>query len=291
MHTSNPVELRLLQALVMVADEGSVSAAADQLHIAQPSLSRQLRLLEQRLGLPLFERDGRRLKVTQVAEPVVGAARKALDAAANVLSVARQAAVGQVGRLAIAVLPGCSPVQLVSALARFRREHPIVAVSITELVDDDQWRELREGAIDVALNLIEPPPDDLCHQVVSAEQVCVVVPDEHRLAGKESVRFEDLEGEPLTFFNRTDQPVGYRWLTDRLRAAGVRATVQEATLTNIVATVAAGLAVSVMLRSFETILKPPGVRFIPIEDCAIDLIVTWRRGAVPAAVNAFKREL
>lgn len=291
MHTSPDagLELRLLQALVAVADEASVSAAAERLHIAQPSLSRQLRLLEQRLGLPLFERAGRRLKVTQAAEPVVAAARQALDAADEVLRVAHQAARGQVGRLAIAVLPGCSPVQLVGALARFRREHPLVAVSITELVDDDQWRALREGAIDVALNLIEPAPDDLRHQVLAAEQVCVVVQEEHRLAGKESVRFSDLADEPLTFFNRSDQPVGHRWLADRLREAGVRTTVQEATLTNIVATVAAGLATSVMLRSFQSILQPPGVRFVPIEDCAIDLILTCRQGPVPAAVEAFTR--
>jgi DNA-binding transcriptional LysR family regulator len=293
MHTSPDagLELRLLQALVAVADEASVSAAAVRLRIAQPSLSRQLRLLEQRLGLTLFERAGRRLKVTQAAEPVVEAARQALDAADNVLRVARQASRGQVGRLAVAVLPGCSPVQLVGALARFRRQHPLVAISITELVDDDQWRALREGAVDVALNLIEPPPDDLPHRVLSAEQVCVVVPEDHRLAGKESVRFSDLAGEPVTFFNRSDQPVGHRWLHDRLRAAGVRTAVQEATLTNIVATVAAGLAVSVMLRSFESILRPPGVRFVPLEDCAIDLILSWRPGPVSSAVDAFNREM
>ncbi|MEV6235525.1 LysR family transcriptional regulator [Lentzea sp. NPDC051838] len=292
MHTSPDagVELRLLQALIAVADEASVSAAAERLRIAQPSLSRQLRLLEQRLGLPLFERAGRRLQVTRAAEPVVAAARQALDAADDVLRVAQQAAQGQVGRLAIAVLPGCSPVQLVGALARFRRQHPLVAVSITELVDEDQWRALREGAVDVALNLIEPAPGDLHHQVLSAEQVCVVVQEDHPLAGKESVRFADLAGEPLTFFNRSDQPVGYLWLADQLRAAGVRTVVQEATLTNIVATVAAGLAVSVMLQSFQTILQPPGVRFVPLEDCAIDLILTCRRGPVSVAVDAFRRE-
>jgi DNA-binding transcriptional LysR family regulator len=293
MHTSPDagVELRLLQALVTVADEASVSAAAARLRVAQPSLSRQLRLLEQRLGLTLFERAGRRLKVTQMAEPVVDAARQALDAADGVLRVARLAAQGQVGRLAIAVLPGCSPVQLVSALARFRRQHPLVAVSITELVDEDQWRALREGTVDVALNLIEPPPDDLPHRVLSAEPVCVVVPEDHRLAGEEVARFGDLAGEPVTFFNRSDQPVGHRWLHDQLRAAGVRTAVREATLTNIVATVAAGLAVSVMLRSFESILRPPGVRFVPLEDCAIDLILTRRPGTVSSAVDAFDREM
>jgi DNA-binding transcriptional LysR family regulator len=72
------VELRLLAALVAVADEWSVSAAAVRLHVAQPSLSRQLRTLERRLGLTLFERSGRRLQVTAAGEQVVTAARRAL---------------------------------------------------------------------------------------------------------------------------------------------------------------------------------------------------------------------
>src|SRR5688500_4164690 len=91
------VELRLLRALVAVAEESSVSAAAARLRVAQPSLSRQLRLLERRLGLPLFERSGRRLRVTAAAEPVVAAARQALATADEVVRVARRAADGRTG--------------------------------------------------------------------------------------------------------------------------------------------------------------------------------------------------
>jgi DNA-binding transcriptional LysR family regulator len=293
MHISpdSGVDLRLLQALVAIADEAGVSAAAERLRIAQPSLSRQLRLLERRLGLPLFERAGRRLRVTAAAEPVVESARRALDAADEVLRTAKRAADGQLGRLAIGVLPSCSPVLLVDALAAFREHHPQVETTITELVDEDQWRALREGTIDVALNLIEPPPSDLPHQILTAEQVCLVVRDDHRLAGKESIRISDLAGETVTFFNRSDQPVGHRWLTWALRTAGVRTTLQEATLTNIVAAVAAGLTVSVMMRSFESILRPPGVQYIPVEGWAIDLIMSHRPGQESPTVQAFQREM
>jgi DNA-binding transcriptional LysR family regulator len=285
------VELRLLSALVTVADEASVSAAAARLRVAQPSLSRQLRLLERRLGLPLFERSGRRLRVTTAAQPVVDAARRALAAADDVVRTAHRAADGRVGRLAIAVLPSCSPVLLVDALAAFRGQHPQVETSIVELTDSEQHRALREGRIDVGLALIEPPPHDLPHQVLLREQVCLVVPSQHRLATAGRARLEDLTGEQLIFFSRADQPVGRRWLTDQLRAAGVPTEPQQATLTNIVATVAAGLAVTVMLQSFESILRPPGVRFIPLDDLAIDLIMAWRPGPEPAVVRAFRREI
>lgn len=293
MHTSSDlgVDLRLLQALVAVADEASVSAAAVRLRVAQPSLSRQLRLLERRLGLQLFEKAGRRLQVTPTAEPVVAAARRALDSADEVVRTAQRAAAGRLGRLAIAVLPSCSPVLLVDALAAFREAHPDVETSLTELVDEEQWRALREGRIDVALNLIKPPPSDLPHQILTTEQVCLVVRDDHRLAGKESVRISDLAGETVTFFNRSDQPVGYRWLSWGLRSADVGTTLLEATLTNIIAAVAAGLTVSVMMRSFESILRPPGVQYIPVEGWAIDLIVSHRPGPVSPVVEAFRDEL
>lgn len=296
MHTSSEtpgtrVELRLLTALVAVADEASVSAAADRLHIAQPSLSRQLRLLERQLGLPLFERRGRRLRVHVAAEPVVDTARRTLAAADDVVRTAQRAADGRIGRLAIATLPSCSPVLLVEALAAFRRRHPGVETSVVELVDAEQHRALREGRIDVALALIEPPPDDLPHQVLAREQVCLVIPDQHRLAAAGRARLEDLAGEHLVFFSRADQPIGYRWLCDRLRAAGVPTEPQESTLTNTVATVAAGLAVTVMLRSFETILRPPGVRFVPLDDLTIELIMSWSAGPETSTVRAFRRAI
>src|SRR5205823_73605 len=137
-HTSTGVELRLLHALVAVADESSVSAAAERLRIAQPSLSRQLRLLERRLGLALFERDGRRLRVAPVAAPVVDAARRAIASADDVVRAAQRAADGRTGRLAITVQPGCSPLLFMNALGAFRRAHPHVETSMVELPDDEQ---------------------------------------------------------------------------------------------------------------------------------------------------------
>jgi DNA-binding transcriptional LysR family regulator len=183
-HTSAAgVELRLLHALVAVAEESSVSAAAARLRIAQPSLSRQLRLLERRLGLPLFERDGRRLRVTPAAAPVVAAARQAIASADDVMRAARAAADGRRGRLAIAVQPGCSPLLFMNALTAFRRDHPLVETSMVELTDDEQHRRLRDGGLDLALTRVAPPTPDLPHEVLVQESLSAAVPSGHRLAG------------------------------------------------------------------------------------------------------------
>jgi hypothetical protein len=75
----------------------------------------------------------------------------------------------------------------------------------------------------------------------------------------------DLAGERVVFYGRSVQPVAHHWLTQQLRAAGLSTVLQEATLPNILATVAAGLAVSVLISAYESILRPPGIRFIPLD--------------------------
>ena len=295
MHTSDAVgagvELRLLHALVAVAEESSVSAAAVRLGIAQPSLSRQLRLLERRLGLPLFERAGRRLRIAPAAVPVVDAARQAIATADGVVRAARRAADGRTGRLAIAVQPGCSPLLFMNALTAFRSRHPQVETSMVELTDDEQDRGLRGGRLDLALTRLAPPAQDLPHQVLVREPLSLVVPTGHRLARAERARLDDLIGEDVVFYPRAVQPVAHHWLTEQLRAAGLPTGLQEASLTSIFATVAAGLAVSVLVSSYQAVLRPPGVRFVPLDGLAVDLIMTWRSGPESATLHAFRDEL
>jgi DNA-binding transcriptional LysR family regulator len=285
------VELRLLAALVAVADESSVSAAAVRLHVAQPSLSRQLRTLERRLGLTLFERSGRRLRVTAAGEQVVTAARRALAAADDVVHTAHQASVGHVGRLAIAVLPGASPVVLVHGLAAFHRRHPRVETTVTELSDDEQHRGLRDGRIDVAFSRLAAPPQDLAHRVLMTEPLCLVVSSGHRLAGADRATIQDLAGERVVFFDRSVQPIGHKWLSEQLAAAGMSTELQSATLMNIFATVAAGLAVSVLVRSYSVLLQPAGVRFVPLTDVGVDLVMLWRPGPESVVVREFREEM
>lgn len=283
--------MRLLQALVAFADERSVSAAAVRLRVAQPSLSRQLRLLERRLGLPLFERSGRRLRVTAAAEPVVAAARQAIAAADDVVATAQRAANGRTGRLAVAVQPGCSPLLFMDTLTAFRRRHPHVETSMVELTDDEQRRGLHDGRLDLALTRIASPADELPHEVLVQEPLSLVVPMRHRLASAKRADLADIGDDAVIFYPRSAQPVAHRWLTDQLRAAGLATTLQEASLTSILATVAAGLAVSILVSSYDAVLRPPGVRFVPLDRLAVDLIMTWPAGPEAPTLRGFRREL
>jgi len=149
---------------------------------------------------------------------------------------------------------------------------------------------LREGRLDVALVQIAAP-DDLPHQVLTKEPLRLVVPSHHRLAGADRASMGDLAGERVVFYGRSVQPVAHHWLTQQLRAAGLSTVLQEATLPNILATVAAGLAVSVLVSAYEAILRPPGIRFIPLDGPTVDLIMVWGPGPESPALRAFRREI
>ena len=95
----------------------------------------------------------------------------------------------------------------------------------------------------------------------------------------------------MVFYGRSVQPVAHNWLTQQLRAAGLPTVLQEATLPNILATVAAGLAVSVLVSAYEAILRPPGIRFIPLDGLTIDLIMVWGPGPESPALRAFRHEI
>jgi DNA-binding transcriptional LysR family regulator len=127
--------------------------------------------------------------------------------------------------------------------------------------------------------------------VLMKEPLRLVVPSHHRLAGAERARIGDLAGERVVFYGRSVQPVAHDWLTRQLRAAGLSTVLQEATLPNILATVAAGLAVSVLVSAYEAILRPPGIRFIPLDGLTVDLIMVWGPGPESPALRAFRREI
>ena len=229
--------------------------------------------------------------MTPAAEPVVQAARHAIAAADDVARAAQRAASGRTGRLAIAVQPGCSPLLFMDPLTSFRRHHPDVETSMVVLSDDEQHRGLRDGRLDLALTRIAPPADDMPHQLLVQEPLSLVVAAQHRLATATRAQLADIGNEAVIFYPRSVQPVAHRWHTEQLRAVGLPTTLQEAGLISILATVAAGLAVSILLSSYEAALRPPGARFVPLDQLAVDLIMTWPAGRESATLRRLRRDL
>jgi DNA-binding transcriptional LysR family regulator len=156
------MDLKHARTFVTVAELGTVSKAAQQLHIAQPALSRQIRDLEQELGLALFERIGRRLLLSGEGEQLLGDCRALLAAADAVRERALELQRGDAGVLRVASSPQSIEGAIADFLPRFAERHPRVQVKLIEVIG---WIEtagmLERGDIHLGQSLVRAvPPDD-----------------------------------------------------------------------------------------------------------------------------------
>lgn len=198
------MELRHLRYFVAVAEEGSLTVAAEKrLHTAQPSLSRQLRDLEQEVGTPLFTRGARGIALTPAGHAFLDHARLALGQAAEAVQAARRAARPAKAVFSVGFLTGQEVDWLPHVTRILRAELPNIDFKVSSLYSPDAADALQSGEIDLGFLRVEPRPD-VTYQVVAHEPLVAILPSDHPLASKAAVDPRDLEGE--TFIGFSDVP-------------------------------------------------------------------------------------
>ena len=190
------MEIRQLRYLIAVAEEQSFVAAAARLSLAQPALSRQIRDLEKALGVTLFDRTSRRVALSRAGQAVLGQARRALTESDRAIRLARLAAHGDWGELAIAVLPAVALALLPAITRAYRDTHPAIGVTITESFDDEQLAALTAGRIDAGFLRAAEAPPGIRLQTLLTEPVLAGLPADHRLARHDRIALSELAAEP-----------------------------------------------------------------------------------------------
>jgi DNA-binding transcriptional LysR family regulator len=206
------VDLSTLRQFLVVARLEHLSRAADELRVAQPSLSRTIARLESELGTPLFDRAGR-LRLNDTGKLFRGYVERSLgelEAGRRAVAEATSEGFGTV-RLASETF-----LTLIGPLAAFKRAHPDVEVELHQLPADGMARALRAQEVDLCVASQPIPVEGLTGVELLDEPVWVATPLGHPLAGRTSVRVEDLAGEP---FVTAREGHWYRRLLDRLFAA------------------------------------------------------------------------
>jgi DNA-binding transcriptional LysR family regulator len=192
------MELRQLEYLVAVAEEGGFTRAAARLHVAQPGVSAQIRQLERELGEPLFDRSGRAVRLTEVGAAVLPYARAALAAAAGMRQVVEEFTGLLRGHVVMAGVTAPPVLRLPDMLAEFHRLHPAVEVSLVETAPEALLDGLRSGRLDLGLlGLGGPLPEGVEVQVVVDQPLVAAVHRDHELAAKGSITVAELAGWPL----------------------------------------------------------------------------------------------
>jgi DNA-binding transcriptional LysR family regulator len=195
------VELRHVRYFIAVAEYLNFRKAAEQLHIAQPPLSRQIRQLEEDLGVVLFVRSKRRVELTKAGHAFLEQARKLIVQAGHATEAARHAQKGESGIVRIGIASGLGGA-VSKVVFEHRKRLPAIEVECKDIFSSHQNESLLKGIIDVGF--LRPPVDqvNLDCELVFEEEFVVVLPKTHRLAKRRFLKLKDIADEPLIIFDR-----------------------------------------------------------------------------------------
>jgi DNA-binding transcriptional LysR family regulator len=286
------MELRHLKYFIAVAEELHFARAAGRLHIAQPSLSKQIKQLEQELGFPLFYRTKQRVELLDAGHVFLYEAHRILRQAENAVESARRTHTGQSGRLLIGFSASATLEVLPKVLRKYLELYPNVTVELSEMTTIRATELVLDSPLSVGLLR---SPSLLNKELFSIETILrepfvVAVPDSHPAAKQDSVRIKTLAGEPFIVPPR--QP-GWDYadaIFQILRENAVEPRiVQEARQAlAVVSLVAGGLGVALVPASFSNV-RLPGVTYRPIKGRSLttDLAMVWKRNSRASTLRVF----
>jgi len=191
------LKLKDLRYLVALADERHFGRAARKCFVSQPTLSAQLKKLESYLGVQLIERQPKHVTLTEAGQEIVSRARRMLEAGDEVVALARGHRDPLAGRLRIALLPTIGPYLLPKVAAKIRKSLPRLELHLYEYQTAPMLEKLHQGDIDVGILALPVDLEGFESRLLYEEPFTVALPEKHRLAGRSSIRVDDLENETL----------------------------------------------------------------------------------------------
>lgn len=254
------MELRHLRYFVAAAEEQNVTRAAARLHVSQPPLSRQIRNLEDELGVTLFERSAKAVRLTEAGKVFLEEARAVLDRAGKAVATVQAVAHGKRGELHVGYAPSLTVELLPLTLRRFQELAPGVKVTLHDLSTEAMLAGLLDQRLHIAM-MIRPSAKvrrGLVFEELRRYRVCVAVNPMHPLAGQQSVRLEALADERLIAYSRSDYPEYHDWLAALFDTVGAVPLIAEEhdSATSLIASIEAGRGVAIVAECLACLAGP-----------------------------------
>jgi DNA-binding transcriptional LysR family regulator len=287
------MELRHLRYFVAVAEEGTLGRAATRLHIAQSPLARQIRDLERHLGVALFERLPRGLRLTPAGASFLVDARRIVAEAASAAERVRMAGPGVAGPLRVGHAEyGVAGAIVREATLRFGRQYPEVQLSVDGAGILRQEAAVRAGRLDVGFCFeVDPADSALATEVLWEETLTgALLPAAHPLADRPSLTLHALAALPVVIVPRRLAPRLSDALGEHLRARGLVSTIRQDidNAGSLFAVIGAGSAWAVAAETPREHL-PPAIVYRPVPEIRFGIVhrMFWRRGGATPALLAF----
>lgn len=261
------MNFRHLKYFVTVADEQNFTRAAEKLHISQPPLSRQIQDLEEELGLALFERGARPLKLTEPGRFFYDHARRMLEQSEQAVRATKR--IAQIERLLVVGFVASTMYGALPRLIRlFRAARPSTELTLVEMTTVDQIEALKQGRIDVGYGRIRLDDPSIRRELLRHERLIVAIPKEHELAYTDKpVSLRDVARFDNLIYPRNPRPSYADQVLSLYRDLGLEPEriheVQE--IQTALGLVAAGMGLCVVPAGVHR-LRPDEVIYRPIEE-------------------------
>jgi len=275
------MNLTRLRYFVAVADELHFGRAAQRLHMAQPPLSQQIRLLESDLGCELFERTTRRVELTAAGRLLYPEALRLTRDADGIDQLMRDYNQGDSGLIRLGFVDSSSYAVMPQFVRAYRERWPQVQFELHTMSSDTQRNALLDRTLDLGIARHIPNDKDISATLILEERLYLAINTQHRLASQQSTSLRQLNSEALIGFSKTDSPSLTSELAALLHAVDVdySPVIQAEEYTTIIGLVAAGEGVAVVPDAVR-LFQPAEVAYVPLRDGAATtrLVMLTRQG-------------
>jgi DNA-binding transcriptional LysR family regulator len=285
------MELRHLRYFAAVGDALSFTKAAEKLHLAQPSLTRQVKDLEEEISVRLLNRTKRQVSLTEEGKSFLADAKRLLVHSSEIVESVQRLSRHEVPALNIGYVANLFPAPLPATLASFQRKFPTVSVNLFDMSYGDQFRALQHNKIDLGFVGSREPVQErgLQFRTIASEKTVVAFAKGNPLAKKTVVKLKDLKS--MFFIGMSEESCpGYRnWLTATCQQAGFTPKVlQDADIERTVfQAVAAGLGVALLPAQVDT-LPHEHVLLRPVSPPVLtEFCIAWRTDNPSTALKAY----
>lgn len=269
-----------IQYFVEVAKCENFSEAARTLFTSQPNLSKQISLMEQELGFPLFQRVGKTIHLTQAGQYLYARFKDLPSYTAQAITHARALSRGDVGSLTVGILEGQElNANIAGRLEEFRSRYPDVAVEMERESFSNLRRSLDNCRCDIILTLsfeLEEEPG-VCSAVVMAQEGAIAISRSHPLSAKEDLTLADLKDEDFVAISPDESPAGYDHLFRECAGVGFQPRVvrQAGSLESLLLCVETGIGIA-LLDGNNRLAHSENVRIVPVPGASdANLVAVW----------------
>jgi len=280
------MNLRDLKYLVALADHKHFGRAAAACYVSQPTLSTQIRKLEDELGVPLVERAPRRVMLTPAGREAADRARRIVAEVEQMKEAARRSQDPEAGTVRLGIFPTLAPYLLPHVIPRVRERFPQLELLLVEEKSDELLERLREGKLDAAILALPVADDQLHTEFLFDEPFVLAVPEGHPLASHSQLSLDDLSELRLLLLEDghclREQALDVCRLSGALEKTEFRATSLETLRQMVAANVGVTLLPTLAVK--PPVARPPNVRLLPFtgNQPSRRIAMCWRRSSAMA---------